>query len=249
MAQRLRKASSYKHGAELLKTDLTFLEDNREFTKPAKDAAERRRQRAAQRNTKLINYAHKIWQACKEIDTTTSLANKYFENRGLKNVKEETIRFHPAIRNGELKQAIPAILFKVQLFPRAELSAIHRIYLTQEGCKANVAAPKMALARIAGSAIWFGEPSAILAIAEGPENALTARYCYNFGFVCSSISANNFSALTIPKYVKELILLPDPDNAGLNSYKKAVLSYKAQGVKKIQKAMLDLSSLDSVINV
>lgn len=246
--QRLLLCNTYKESAERLRIILDEISGKEGFIKPSKDAAKKRRKDQEQQNTKLINYANKIWQACKDINVEGSLAQKYFSSRGLNNVQERSIRFHPAIKNKELNAAIPAILFKVQAAPEAELSAIHRIYLTQDGRKANVMSPKMALARIVGSGIWFGEPNAQLAIAEGPENALTARYCYNFPFVCCSVSAGNFGSLTIPKYVKELILLPDPDNAGMAAYKKAVIEYKKQGVAKIKRAMLDWGSLDSLVN-
>lgn len=247
LVQRIYKIGSYKEAAELLRDELSKLKSSTEYITPAKDAAERRKEKQRKNNERIVTYANNVWNACRDIKLEGSLAEEYFKSRGLFNVKEQNIRFHPSIKNRELKQTLPAVLFKVQASPKADLSAIHRIYLTQHGRKANVAAPKMALAKIANSAIWFGEPSEQLAIAEGPENALTARYCYNFGFVCSTISASNFSALTIPSYVKQLVLLPDEDDAGINSYKKAVKAYQAQGIKHIQRAMLDWGKLDELV--
>jgi hypothetical protein len=248
LTQRLHKGNSYKNAASLLKDTLSELSSFDNYINPSRNSAELRRQKQEKKNTQLINYAHKIWGACRDITLENSPAQQYFKSRGLNNVKERSIRFHPAIKNSELKQALPAILFKVQISPEADLSAIHRIYLSQNGKKANVATPKMALARIVGSGIWFGEPGAQLAIAEGPENALTARYCYGFNFVCCSISAGNFGSLTIPKYVRELVLLPDEDSAGINAYKKAVKEYKSQGVANIKRAMLDWGSLEELVS-
>lgn len=248
LAQRVQKENTYKAAAKRLQTDLQELSSNSEFIIPARDAAEKRRALAVKKNKQLISYAFKIWAACEKIEIKNSPAEVYFKSRGLEDISEKTIRYHPAIKNRELQKAVPTILFKVQEKPNGELVALHRIYLQEDGTKkANVSSPKMALARIMGSGIWFGEPSETLAIVEGPENALTAKYVYNMGFVVCSISAANFSNLTIPKYVRELVLLPDDDAAGLSAYKKAVIAYRKQGVKSIKRAMLDWHNLDGLV--
>ena len=139
------------------------------------------------------------------------------------------MKFHPAIMNGELKKPLPALLFKVQQSPEGTLSAIHRIYLNSMGTgKAPVDNPKMALGSIKGAGIWLGLPGETLSIVEGPENALSILMM-GASFVVCTVNAANFSCLLIPPYVKEVILLPDNDEAGRLACVRATTSYREQG--------------------
>lgn len=235
LCQRLHKSSSYNDAARLLKDHLRDISENVNLVVPAADAAARRQHEQNIKNQKLIHYANKTWGLCK-----TNLENTegevYFLSRGL-TPREKNIRFHPKIINKELNRAVPTLLFKVQENPEGPLVAIHRIYLKDNGLgKADVANPKMALARIKGAGIWFGTPGEILYIVEGPENALTVRH-FGIPFSVSTINSTNYGSLTLPNYVKTVVLVPENDAAGQAAYNKAVTAYTAQN-KKVKLAKL-----------
>lgn len=238
LAQRVHRINGYKVAAEQLRLDLQKLSEQVKLVSPTRDAAEQRRKEQEIKNAKLTEYAHKVWRACENIKIENTPGSIYLKNRGINWLNEPSIRFHPKVKNKELGRAIPTLLFRIQKEPTGPLVALHRIYLDEDGKKAKVSAPKMALARILGAGIWFGAPGEQLAIVEGPENALTARTTYGLDFVVSSVSSANYSSLEIPPYVKRLILIPDEDKAGDAAYEKALIAYHRPGLK-IQKASLD----------
>lgn len=241
LVQRVHQIGSYKDAAIRLRDDLQDLSAKTKLVTPSRDAAERRRKEQELKNKKIIDYANKVWRACENIPIHGTPAEIYFNARGLAPT-EKNIRYHPKIRNRELNKVIPTILLKVQKEPEGPLVAIHRIYLTEDGKKANVENPKMALARIKGAGIWLGTLGSSLAIVEGPENALTVRHTYRFPFVVCSINVSNFSGLTIPPYVKEITLIPDEDEAGQAACDKAIKAYKNASIK-IKRAQLDWSAI------
>lgn len=242
LAQRVHKANTYRDAAKRLSSDLQALAEQVQLTKPTRDAAEKRREEQIIKNKQLTEYANKVWRACENICISNTPGELYLKNRGI-TIQEPNIRFHPRIKNKELNQAIPTLLFKIQKEPSGPLVALHRIYLDEQGKKAKVAAPKMALARIFGAGIWLGIPGNQLAIVEGPENALTARCTYGLPFVVSTVSGANYSALSIPNYVTELVLIPDEDSAGEAAYQKAILAYHSPNIK-IKKATIDWKSVN-----
>lgn len=231
LCQRVYNLSDYRTAAERLVIDLQTLSKDKSLAVPSMDAAKQRAEALAEQNRDKIKYAQKMWKFCKAIPLKESKGDIYLTARGLPFIyqKEKVIRFHPKVMNSELKKPVPTLLFKVSYGPDTELIAIHRIYLSDDGwTKANVSNPKMALASIKGAAIWFGTPSNRLAIAEGPENALTIRELGS-SFVCSTINATNFANIKIPEYVEHIELYPDPDDAGRINCQKAVAAYHGQG--------------------
>src|SRR5437762_3011042 len=78
---------------------------------PSRDAAERRRKDQELKNKKLTEYAHKVWRACENIKISNTPGELYLKNRGLSCLNEPSIRYHPKVKNKELGQAIPTLLF------------------------------------------------------------------------------------------------------------------------------------------
>lgn len=221
LCQRLYHLNSYKDGTKYLDDDLRKISLTQHIIQPAYDAADRRREDLEKKKKKILKYATDLWESSKYHKFEGSIGEKYLNNRYIHQVKEQCIRFIPSLTHSPTKQQFPALIFKVQQTPTSPLTAIHRIYLTSEGKKANIDNPKMALASIQGSGIWFGIPGEVLFLTEGPENALTLR---DFGaeFVVSSIYASNMPNIAIPKEVKKIIILSDEDNAGKSSYLKTI---------------------------
>lgn len=225
LCQRLHGLHTYQDAATLLRNQLKQLRDSKvNLNRVEPGAREAREHKRSEQKLKTLRSAEFIWKLCQDYKGT--IAENYFHSRAIYLVDDEpSIRFHAKIYNKELDLKIPAVLFKVTENPTSPITAIHRIYIAKDGSrKAKINNQKMALGSIQGAGIWFGDPGPKLAIVEGPENALSIRVL-GFPFVACTINATNFSNLTIPKYVKEIVLLPDPDKAGRENAHKAVKAY------------------------
>lgn len=230
---KLYNIGTYKEAADRLASDLHTISKHSDIKKPSNDAAKKREEELVRKNKYMVDAARKAWDACKKIPLALSKGDIYLTTRGLCHVaqRETNVRFHPKIINKELGRPLPCLLFKVQEKPLGPLVAVHRIYLSDDGfSKADLDNPKMAMARVKGAGIWFGTPGPKLGIAEGPENALSIREI-GFGFVVSTINATNFANISIPEYVTDVVLFPDPDPAGIANTQKAVEEYTRQGKK------------------
>jgi DNA primase len=123
------------------------------------------------------------------------------------------------------------LIFRVSKLPETETMAAHRIYLKRDGSgKADVPAPKKALGAKQGNAIWFGTPGASLQVAEGPESALSVRAC-GYPFVACTIDAGNMGDIDVPDCVKEVVIIPDNDNAGRLGAARLLIKLSGNGLK------------------
>lgn len=240
--QRILGVSDYKDTVKAINAILDEISRQRAITIPSKDAAIRRDNERKLKEAKLKKLAYDLWESCKHHKFENSPAEKYLIGRGITK-KEENLRFHPGIKYGPTGEKYPAILFKVQEKIDGPLVAIHRIYLSNDGKKAKLDNPKMALAPIKGTGIWFGKPSSVLALTEGPENALTLLEL-GYRLVVSSIFGSNLHNLTIPKYVKKLIIFPDVDTAGMKAFERAKAVYSELDIE-VEGYLLDKFLLPS----
>ena len=137
----------------------------------------------------VIKALNRVWQqALDPADRRAAPLRAYSANRGLSGVKldGEVVRFHPALgywqsndRNEpELVGWYPAMVALVTGAGGAPVT-VHRTYLTPDGHKAPVPAPKKLMgypgSRLAGGAIRLLSPGPILGVAEGVESALAIR--------------------------------------------------------------------------
>lgn len=232
--QRLQQKASYKAAAEHLDETLKELSKVKTLVGTDQAAIDLRLKKIQEANNRKLKMAMRIWDYCSVYEHTPG--EKYLFSRNIYlNAHEPNMRYHAKIMCKEAQSHVPALLFKVERSPNDGIIAVHRIFLAADGShKADVPNPKMALGSIKNSGIWFGEPGPTLAIVEGVENALSIR-TLGYSFVVCTINAVNFGSLTLPEYVQNVVLLPDPDNAGRLACEKANLAYKAQGKKVIAK--------------
>lgn len=225
LTQRLYNCNNYKEAAEFLRCQLQDLSKKEILLTPNSNAHIKRKEKQLENQLLKVTYAKRAWEISNNIENT--LAEKYLISRDiiLTEQDKKVLKFHPKIMNKEVGKAIPCLLIKVQKTPESELAAIHRIYLSESGNKATIKQPKMALGSIKGLGVWFGTPSDKLWIGEGVEEALSIR-SMNRPFAVSTINATNFHNLTIPDYVKEIVLCPNSDEAGKRSCQKALKEYK-----------------------
>lgn len=229
LCQRLHSVANYTDAAKLIEKQLSEISKSKKLIKPIYGAVEKRKKELTEHQQRMLTKATKTWNLCSSFEGT--LGDKYLRSRKIYIKNEPNIKYHNKIYSSEAKKFLPCLLFKVQKFPNGDLTAVHRIYLSKEGNKADLVSPKMALGSIQGAAIWFGGYNkkyiTKLCIAEGPENALSIR-CLGYDNVVSTINATNYGNLIIPHNVKEILLFPDPDEAGQTNAKKAISNYQKQ---------------------
>jgi len=92
--------------------------------------------------------------------------------------------------------------------------AIHRTYLTENGGKATLPAPKKVLGRLPeSSAVRLFNPGANMGIAEGIETALSASLMFNIP-TWAAISANGLERWTPPQETTNVTIFGDNDIGG-----------------------------------
>ena len=227
---RLFKIDNYQESASRLIDNLKEIDKHKNILKITPKLIKEKEQERELLSLKKLNTAKHTWSKCEYIQNT--LGETYLKNRGIYISGEDgAIKYKERIYNSETSSFIPALLFYVSEQRGSDLTAIHRIYLSEDGKKANLNQPKMALGIIKGSGIWFGgEVTNKLYIAEGPENALSILSMGRSPVVCT-INASNFGNLTIPDSVTNITLCPDNDKAGISNSKKALKNYAKKGRK------------------
>jgi hypothetical protein len=234
LTQRIYNLNTYRDAAMLLKNDLGEIRKLGDLIVPSETQIADRKSKVKKANDETIQFARKTWGWCKEYQNT--LGQIYLESRCIYLEKHQSsIKFHHTVLCKEAGKPLPCLLFRVSQLPGSPIEAIHRVYLDPfTGDKAKLGRPKMALGQIKGNAIWFGELSSTLCIAEGPENALSVL-SFGYQFVCSAVNAANMANLSIPREVKKIILFADTGVAGESAAKNAHQIYTSQGYKVIIK--------------
>lgn len=231
-AQRIYGSSTYRDAARELDSQLRTLSTTHKLETIDNAAAIKRQWELDKSRAQKLKIAKKIWNICQPINGT--IGETYLHSRKIfLSSNQPNIRFHSKVQNSELKQMVPALLFRVSKSYGGDLVAIHRIFLADDGTgKAKVNNPKLALGDIKGAGIWLGTPGEELCICEGPENALSIL-SLGYSFVVSTINGTNYHNLTIPDTVRCVKLFPDGDSAGVASVRRAQESYKNKEIKVV----------------
>jgi putative DNA primase/helicase len=180
--------------------------------------------------------AHVLWDAARPIQDTP--AERYLRRRGAWDALHAfavhpsgaALRFLPRCRNTEADRDLPAMLAAVRDPSTGALRAVHRTWITPDGRKAGLVAPKKSLGPIGGAAILLHapRPGLPLVVAEGVETALSAAALLGAPGWCA-IAAGNMAALRLPDDVRDLILAADPGEAGEGAARQAARRWRAEG--------------------
>lgn len=185
----------------------------------------------------------KVWmEAMNPHDPSAAPLRRYLAGRGLSDegLAIRTLRMHPGLsywENGHRTACYPAMIAPVTS-PRGELVTLHRTYLTEDGTKAPVAAPRKLMAypedlRLAGSAIRLARltPDGTLGLAEGIETALAVMLMTGEP-AWAAISAGMMERFEPPPDVEHLTIWADRDRSetGERAAKRLALRLKDRGV-------------------
>ncbi|QVL47012.1 MAG: toprim domain-containing protein [Thiocapsa sp.] len=155
------------------------------------------------------------------------LAGRSLNHEGLAIRK---LRFHPGLpywHNGRRTGSYPAMIAPVTS-PKGELITLHRTYLTEDGRKAAVAAPRKLMAypedlRLAGSAIRLEKAGAALGITEGIETALAVMLMTGEP-AWAATSAGMLERFEPPTDVIALTIWADRDRSGTGERSARILA-------------------------
>jgi len=158
----------------------------------------------------------------------------YLRRRGLAGPVPEHLHLHPGLTywdgaEGGARGTWPAMVAPL-VAPDGYVLALHRTYLTADGCKAPVPTVKKltgASGPLAGACIPLHDPQqGVIGIAEGIETAQAAHLASGLPTV-AAYCAGNLAAYTWPAGVKRIVVFADADPAGA----AAAQSLKARALR------------------
>lgn len=146
-----------------------------------------------------------------------SVAERYLrEHRHITGALPVSCHYHPGIRHFETGEVYPALVVSAQHTEKAMgAPTIQVIYLDREtGNKAKLDTPKLSYGRfLEGSAVLInqGKDNTRIAIAEGPETALSIKEAKPDLTIYAVLGSSNFKKIPISEEIKEIILCADND--------------------------------------
>lgn len=150
-----------------------------------------------------------IWEASTAI--TGTLAQAYLLNRGIPAFETDVLRFHPALPYPGKTKRYPALICRVDSVD-ASLCAVWRIYLREDGRKADVPAAKLGLGPAGGGAVRLGGIGPKVAVAEGLESALGFWFLTGRKYpVFASLSTSGMIGIELPLGIDHCVIAPDGD--------------------------------------
>jgi hypothetical protein len=206
-------------------------------------------------DTSRIEAARRIWRETKPLAGTP--AQRYLENRGIHLPNWPlALRFHPNCPHPS-DSRLPALVAAVSAYHEKEHHqvAVHRIYITHDGRKADVEPRKASLGNVRGAAVWLTRPTGRLIVTEGIEDAmaLMTANCGDSRFAdwsyAAAVSAGNLPHVELPSEVRTVVIGADNDEAGRRAATEAAcrfidegrdgrIAYPPDGFKDFNEALL-----------
>jgi hypothetical protein len=153
-----------------------------------------------------VGWARALWRDT--VPAKGTPAERYLvETRRLELPDTEAIRFHPRLKFSHTGEFLPAIVCALMDIRTNEFTGVHRTFLRDDQ-KVGV----LSLGRKLGSAIKIDPDSAVatgLAVAEGLESAIAARFIYRPAW--SLIDANGINGFPVLPGIEHLTIFADND--------------------------------------
>jgi putative DNA primase/helicase len=162
----------------------------------------------ADQHVKHLSFARSIWEASRPPKGT--LVERYLvKTRRLELPETDAIRFHPRLRVTHTDRFAPAMVCRMTDIRTDEFTGVHRTFLTDTAQKIS----KTILGRKHGSAIKIdGVDGEGIAIAEGVETTIAARYLYRP--VWSVLDAGGMRHFPVLAGIEHLEIFADHDANG-----------------------------------
>jgi len=163
-----------------------------------------------------------------------TIVETYLRSRGIASPPSKLL-FHRSLRH-ETDQYFPTMIAR-PLHPVTgdPIGGIHRTFLAADGAgKAQVDKAKMMLGPYMGGVVTFGHPAddQPLLVGEGIETTLSGVEATGFPGM-ATLSANNLETLTLPAWLRDVIILADrdPSGRGQKAAEKAASRWSKEGRK------------------
>lgn len=154
--------------------------------------------------------AYRLWTSSRPIAGT--IAQAYLGSRGIKIEQWPTsLRFHPSLPYPNREKRYPALVCGVA-DAGGKFAGVWRIYLREDGRKADVDNPKLGLGPCGGGAVRFGGIGPKIALAEGVETALSYWLLTGQKYPCwAALSTSGMVGFHVPQGVMHIEIAPDGD--------------------------------------
>jgi DNA primase len=111
-----------------------------------------------------------------------------------------------------------------------QVQGLQRIYLSDDGRKADLPAPKLSLGKITGGAVRITPPAGVLVLTEGVEDALSAVDLLGQA-AWATVGTSNLGKVQFPPVVNTVAIGADNDAAGRAAAEKAQANYLARWLR------------------
>jgi hypothetical protein len=182
-----------------------------------------------------IEAVRRIWREAKPLASTP--AQRYLENRGIHlPTWPPTLRYHPSLQHLTGVE-LPALVAAISGYREGKLhlTAIHRIFITPDGHKADVEPRKASLGSVKGGCVWLARPTDRVILTEGIEDAMALMTMYHDDprFVgwsyAAAVSAGNLPHVELPPEVRTVVIGADADDAGRKAATEAACRFLREG--------------------
>lgn len=177
--------------------------------------------------TDRVEEARAIWDAAQSIKGT--LAETYLFNRAITMPLPDALRF-ALLPYGKRGPDHPCLVAAVSDCGGAVVG-IQRTYLRPDGSgKADVAAPRLGLGKIAGGAVRLTPPAWSLILTEGVEDALSITQSIGKA-AWAALGTSNLGKVQLPFSTEEVIIGADNDEAGKAAAYAAARAFDERGCR------------------
>jgi hypothetical protein len=182
-----------------------------------------------------IELARRLWRETKPLAGTP--AQHYLESRGIHLATwPPTLRYHPSLQHLTGVE-LPALVAAISGYREGKLhlTAIHRIFITPDGHKADVEPRKASLGSVKGGCARLARPTDRVILTEGIEDAMALMTMYHDDprFVgwsyAAAVSAGNLPHVELPPEVRTVIVAADNDDPGRKAASEACCRFILEG--------------------
>lgn len=179
-----------------------------------------------------VRAAEGFWDA--GVPVLQTPAEQYLWNRKIR-LLPDTLRFGrvPAWQEetGRWGPPLPALLLRAEDLD-GSFQGIQRIFITEDGYKSPMRAPKRSLGNVRGMSIRFGRVRPEAHVAGGPEDGLTLYQRFNEGVtVYVTCGEAMMPFLRLPKFTHSVTIARQNDGPALVSARKCIQTFREQGRK------------------
>jgi hypothetical protein len=160
-------------------------------------------------------YVDRILSECRSI-LEGGPVDRYLRSRGFVGPWPDDFREHPRLRHSVCKREHAALVARVRNI-HGFVTSIHRIFLTPDGRKVECKPCKMLLGASKGGAIRLGPITPVVALCEGPEDALAVQHAKPGVSAWSCLSSTLMQQLQLPPEIRHVAIVPDRDRTGIEA--------------------------------